>query len=182
MAASGIGITLQTTPLSPYRVDELRDQVIRRASAQLCKGFQTWLWTRFSTNWKSVWTAKFTSLKVSVFPTPSPQMNLIVGKIYEQIIHFGVCGWPLRWTRALTITYAHLHANSVFASNQHQRAYAHLSRGLCTRPLSFYQRGSQTPRVKDKLKAKIQMIWQKSELLQDFPRWAHCGTGELMMV
>lgn len=100
-------------------------------------------------------------------------MNLIVRKIYEQIIHFGVCGWPLRWTGALSFTYAHPHANSVFASDQHQWAYTHLSWGLCTRPLSFYQWGSQTPGVKDKLKAKIQMWfgrnWSYCKIFQDEP-------------
>lgn len=175
-------MTLLRTPLSPYGTDEPRDQVIPRASAQLCESIQTWVWPRFSTNRTWVRTAKFTSPEVSVFPTPSLQTNFIVGKIYEQIIHFGVCGWPPRWTAVLSFTYAHPHANSVFASNQHQQAYAHLSQGLCKRPLSFYQWGSQTPRVKDKLKAKIRMIWQKLELLQDFPRWAHWGTRELVMV
>lgn len=72
MAGSGICITLLRMPLSPYGMDDLRDQVIPRTSAQLCESIQMWVWTRFSTNWTSVWTAKFTSPEVSVLhPLPT---------------------------------------------------------------------------------------------------------------
>lgn len=54
MAESGTGTTLLRMLVSPYGTDELRDQVIPRASAQLCKSIQMWIWTRSSTKWTSV--------------------------------------------------------------------------------------------------------------------------------